>query len=419
MKNYNDSSLNYAKLILTLSFVIIFSSCKKDITTVKQNEWLIKSKPSSISQKISEWYKSELGKIIPKKIKSGNQIVSITTAFPLDKTQYFPEQNMAITPVIINKASGLYDKYLVNYFDLDEKIKVGFYIDILIKSAANSTSSNIEYICQGKMPKDFSGTIIISDVQGNNISSGYFENGLQIEGSKGEIRAIIGNNENSDGPNPIPNNPAPPEGCSYQSVDWYLVTFDDEGNILDIVYLSTSQVLTCPNNGGGGSSDNPPTAEQVAELIFASGEVKSEKQPPISLNETPSVTERLYPWLIYRIQHDSPLGIGSINQTFVSVEKGTRYLDINNKWRWQSFDHFRLNESGYAVGISLELSNLGAASQIYHLPWWDMAGMTIQFNPKVSFVFDNVSVSRFGGTQTTSNAWLSTTNGLPIPGDPQ
>jgi len=209
-------------------------------------------------------------------------------------------------------------------------------------------------------------------------------------------------------------NPPPPQ-CTGEwiTTDWWLATFDDDGNLISYDYLYTTSYCTEWEGGGGGGGGNGNgnsgceeiTGEQIMAQVVANGEVKSEAQTITILSETSTTRNIAYPWMIFKNFSPGFCSLGAYDYTFISNEIGTHFKGTDNKWHWQSLIHGSINRFGYGFGLEMTCEDVTAISNIFTTSSGEeCASMSLNFGIQTSLIIDGLSIVHDEG-YTTSHIW--------------
>lgn len=136
--------------------------------------------------------------------------------------------------------------------------------------------------------------------------------------------------------------------CSPENItviDWYLETFDENGNIISEVYMFTTNY--CSEAGGGNSGGNSNTPEELAgsilDIMDNNTNAASTKISASAVEVTPTTRTSMYKWKCVQ-------GKG---WWLSSIERGVQKKIVKGavtNWEWQSLDHVNITKDGFVVG---------------------------------------------------------------------
>ncbi len=320
---------------------ILFMGCKKDkpaAAPASQDEEFVTS--------LKNWFE------LKTMIQPGKKDIRMGTP-EWSKTKYYPESGFSVTPIKLgNKNTGLTNsvyKLLVTWENQQGMITSGGYIYIIPgKGSAADVPGMVMNQAKGlvsldRVPENFNGTLMRYGLDYNNPVSKYYENGRSINRNE---KIVAGKRDNYQDMN-SPELYSAVLACG-QCEDYYLVTYDEDGNIINIEYLYTEcGDCTDPGGGGGGNNggSNPSPCEMTQtqfEQVLNSmhGTVTN---TPLSHTGTPSVPDQNG---VIRAPKSCIGGgytytiLSGYSPHWSSTYTGVVYkMNPNDEWKWESLSY--------------------------------------------------------------------------------
>jgi hypothetical protein len=285
--------------------------------------------------------------------------------FKWEETQYFPEEKIAVTPVLIKgvKAEHAF-KYLAVKLTADQAVEHGYYFDVYGKQAGQINGNHflLNLVQNRKAPESFTGAFIKYDLYDKPEGSGHFENGRLTEKSS-KLVLKKAKKTVTEGSGDIMSAPLD-EGCEYVMIDWFWQVYVG-GLLVAEEYLFSSEVIVCENGGGGGGGvgENPYAACNAQfNALINGGEPTSTLVSTTANYIQPAERQYTYKWKALK-------GIGF---SVYSYDVGTHIKTTDPKmpWKWKSIVHGSLQIQGLGIGgivdkvgdgtMSVTLGNINA-----------------------------------------------------------
>jgi len=247
-------------VFITIMSIALLTGCKKDSLPDKVDQ-----EQTDSFQNLKNWFESETnstasGTTANKDIRTGTPV--------WQGTKYYPESQTYITPIKLGAKStemnnSLY-KFLLATGDPKGGITAGNYVYLFPDKNNKMDISNIDqnllpdFFSLQQIPAGFTGTIIKYDLDYSIVFSKNLEKGKMTNSTK---KMTTGQSGIYKDMNDITPNSALP--CQY-CVDYYLVTYDGLGNIINIEYLYTVCGDCSGEGNGNGGGNGVPTCVMTA-----------------------------------------------------------------------------------------------------------------------------------------------------------
>jgi hypothetical protein len=248
-------------VIIAIMIIAVLPGCKKD----KLQERTEQEQNESYEQ-LQRWFNLETGS--PQKPFPSNK--DFRMGVPLwQKTRFYNESRTFITPMKIggkNEQPNTVYKFLVAEGDPRAGVNEGHYIYLFPDENSTMDVSKIDqnilpdFFLLRNIPAGFVGTIMKYDIDYKLVFSKNIGKGKMTSSLKRMKMGTAGLYRDMD--DIVPNSAG--LACG-QCMSYYLITYDEWGNILNIEYLYT-ECGECPPPGGGGSgggngggNNEPPT----------------------------------------------------------------------------------------------------------------------------------------------------------------
>lgn len=387
-----------------LFFSTFFIGCRKgdflneQVTAISQQEI-----EKSIA-KVKSWlnFAGDSSKFT--RIKIGNRQALISKGYKWSETKMLANGKLSLTPIQISsvKDSTVYNFLLAN-FDRNGKVTGGHIVSII---NGDDTVVKFEDITTGflslnKIPENFTGSIIYADIYDNVLHSYHIEKGkVTDEQDFVVVKQRMANQNNNE---PVTENAPPPEGCEYVVVDWYWQTYDENGVLVDEAYLYSTEELLCLNGGGGGGSGggtgDPLTIGDLPGILYGTADLFPVRLPQEVLSQTASSRLARYRTVVWFNNMNSPMGLGSFQYKLTSIDLGSYFLNSNNKWVWEYFNHNTMSLTGWTTGIVdvSYIDNTGAQPAViqnggFGFYTYQTATMSVTYDVKTSLFFNGAPV---------------------------
>lgn len=369
-------------LALLIAGAIVFIACQKNNNVIKQ---------ASTTAQIKEHFKTSYENQKP--AKSGRDILGTATP-DWNKTEFDATNHFVFAPILLEATNC--SKILAGEVDEAGNISNLCYYIVINKNSSTFNPANlVKEVLENKknIQGAFSGAVLKYSLNNELIYGRDFKEGMQTKKNNTLTRKSPTNTNGYNMP--------PPDDCmgDWIATEWWRVTFDENGYIIDEEYLYTTYY--CSDWGGGGNQG--ASCQQTANEIFETASTLAEKVSVEDCGSTGSTRYRCYTWKIYTVSN------GMIPMYLKSKDKATQVLGQDNRWRFSSLIHDGIIKSGTEILYSVSTENVSPTSTITsHLGVSDQVGkMHLSFTVKVSVICDGLPIVHNDPTSTEMSWYVN------------
>jgi hypothetical protein len=134
----------------------------------------------------------------------------------------------------------------------------------------------------------------------------------------------------------------------------------------------------------GIGCEEPDGGESNCEIrqLDLQGNVVSEIESTTTTNETPTIREKNYEWIIYK---------QTANLWRVKSKEHGIHVQENNVWKWQSLTHMYISKTGTIIGGSISVTENSSHADV-GIYW---ASMQVDYKVEASLVCGGSPFCRF------------------------